>query len=235
MLEPVTAVHRFDQRGCGGSEDTGDHTMGRAVADVEALRRHWGHDRWIVIGHSFGATLALEYAFAHPGRTAAVGYLSGVGVGDWRAAYRDEWMRRTTVAQRERLAELEAGERSAREETEFRTLCWFTDHADPGDGRRWAAEDARAGFPINWAANRALMAGTRPDADVLARARELDLPCWFVHGDRDPRPSGTVRALAGVVPGARFRLIAGAGHHPWRERPGDLRQVLRELVADQAK
>jgi proline iminopeptidase len=87
MLDPLTTVHRFDQRGCGGSEESAEQTIARYVADVEALRRHWGHDGWVVVGHSFGATLALAYAVANPGRTLAIGYLDGVGVGDWRGAY----------------------------------------------------------------------------------------------------------------------------------------------------
>jgi len=105
-LEPLTTVHRFDQRGCGGSDDAPEYTFARYIADLEALRRHWGHDDWVVVGHSFGATLALAYAAANPGRTRAVGYLSGVG--DWRSAYQLECARRRTATQQRRLTELGA-------------------------------------------------------------------------------------------------------------------------------
>ncbi|BCY06887.1 alpha/beta fold hydrolase [Actinoplanes sp. L3-i22] len=238
MLDPLTVVHRFDQRGCGGSDASGEQSIARYLADLEALRHHWGHERWVVIGHSFGATLALHYAFEHPGRVAALGYLSGVGVGDWRGAFRAEWLRRTTVAQRERLAELAARrDRDPAEEAEFRALCWFTDHADPVDGWRWAREDARVEHPINWGANRALMAETRrwSDDEVLARAGRLGMPCRFVHGERDPRPGRTVADLAAAVPDARFHVLPGAGHHPWRERPADLKRLLQELIGRRAR
>ncbi|WP_433306915.1 alpha/beta fold hydrolase [Actinoplanes sp. CA-030573] len=234
MLAPVTVVHRFDQRGCGGSETSPEQSLARSVADIEALRGHWGHERWVVIGHSFGATLALAYAVRHPGRTAALGYLSGVGVGDWRGPHRAERARRLTAAQRDRLAALEErSERTAEEEIEFRALHWVTDFADPGRAWQWALQDAGSGHPINWAAHRALMAdaGRWSDADVRARAAALDMPCWFLHGDRDTRPAGTVAELAAVVPGARVHLIAGGGHQPWRERPGDVRRLLRGLLA----
>ena len=235
MLEPLTIVHRFDQRGCGGSGHGPELTIARYVADVECLRRHWGHESWVVAGHSFGATLALAYAVAHPGRTHALVYLGGTGVGDWRGACRDEQQRRMTSRQRERLARLEERtDRSPDEETEFRALCWFTDFADPDDGWRWALEDARVDLPINWAVNRALMADSRrsTDAEVLAAARRLDMPCWFVHGDRDPRPTRTVAGLAAAVPGGRLHVVAGAGHQPWRERPDDLATVLRGLIGE---
>ncbi|MFI7449348.1 alpha/beta fold hydrolase [Nonomuraea sp. NPDC049714] len=80
-----TVVHRFDQRGCGRSDPSDDQRMDRLVADFDNLRRHWGYDRWIVIGHAFGATFALAYAWTHgttrpAWRAAAALRCSGTGV-----------------------------------------------------------------------------------------------------------------------------------------------------------
>jgi len=233
LLAPLTVVHRFDQRGCGGSDPSPEQTLARYEADIETLRRHWGHERWIVAGHSFGATLAFRYACEHPRRTAAMLYLSGVGVGDWRTPYQRERDRRMSAEQQRRLMELTGrSERSAAQEVEFRTLSWFTDHADPGEGWRWASADARHDARINFAANRTLSADARrtTDSDVLARARRLTMPCWFVHGLADPRPSSTVATLAGATPHGELHLLAGAGHQPWRERPHELRDLLHRLL-----
>jgi proline iminopeptidase len=233
MLEPLTVVHRFDQRGCGGSDPSDRHTVARYVADIEALRRHWRHDTWIVLGHSFGATLAFAYAVAHPGRTAALGYLAGVGVGDWRRAYRTERLRRMTADQQERLAALRARpDRSPAEEVEFRALSWFTDFADPVLGWKLALADAQEDKAINFEANQMLNAETEQwsVADMLAQARRLPMPCWFVHGHGDPRPSSTVADLADEIPGAQMHVMAGAGHNLWRERPTELQDLLRRLI-----
>ena len=43
-----------------------DNTLAHLVADIEALRRHLGIERWAVFGGSWGSTLALAYAEAHP-------------------------------------------------------------------------------------------------------------------------------------------------------------------------
>lgn len=59
----------FDQRGSGRSTphaDLTDNTTWHLVADIEALRRHLGIARWQVFGGSWGSTLALAYAQAHP-------------------------------------------------------------------------------------------------------------------------------------------------------------------------
>jgi proline iminopeptidase len=61
----------FDQRGSGRSTphaDLVDNTTWDLVADIERLREHLGIARWQVFGGSWGSTLALAYAEAHPSR-----------------------------------------------------------------------------------------------------------------------------------------------------------------------
>jgi proline iminopeptidase len=68
------AVYRiilFDQRGAGRSRpfaELRENTTQHLVADIEQLRTHLGIDRWLVFGGSWGSTLSLAYAEAHPGR-----------------------------------------------------------------------------------------------------------------------------------------------------------------------
>jgi proline iminopeptidase len=61
----------FDQRGSGRSTPLGelrDNTTLHLVADLETLRRRLGVERWLVFGGSWGSTLAIAYAEAHPER-----------------------------------------------------------------------------------------------------------------------------------------------------------------------
>jgi proline iminopeptidase len=58
-----------DQRGCGKSTPFAcleANTVHHLVADLEALRAHLKIDKWLVFGGSWGSTLALAYAEAHP-------------------------------------------------------------------------------------------------------------------------------------------------------------------------
>ncbi|CAI5473286.1 unnamed protein product [Closterium sp. Yama58-4] len=73
------AVYRIvlcDQRGAGRSTPAGCVVANRTellVGDIEALREHLKVDRWaVVMGGSWGTTLALAYAQAHPGRVAGM-------------------------------------------------------------------------------------------------------------------------------------------------------------------
>jgi proline iminopeptidase len=65
----------FDQRGAGRSTPKRSreaNTTPHLVADMERLRAHFGFDKWLVVGGSWGATLALAYAQAHPQRTSGL-------------------------------------------------------------------------------------------------------------------------------------------------------------------
>ncbi len=70
----------LDQRGCGRSTPQASDpatplapiTTDAMIADVERLRAHLGIERWLVLGTSWGATLALAYAERHPERVAAL-------------------------------------------------------------------------------------------------------------------------------------------------------------------
>ena len=65
----------FDQRGSGRSTPLGgltDNSTDHLVADIERLRSQLEIERWIVFGGSWGSTLALAYAQAHPQRVRAL-------------------------------------------------------------------------------------------------------------------------------------------------------------------
>lgn len=65
----------IDQRGAGRSHpylSTEANRTDRLVADIEAVRRHFGFERWLIVGGSWGSTLALAYAEAHPDRVSGL-------------------------------------------------------------------------------------------------------------------------------------------------------------------
>ena len=68
----VYRIILFDQRGCGRSRPHASvtaNTTWHLVADMERIRTALGIDTWIVFGGSWGATLSLLYAQAHPEST----------------------------------------------------------------------------------------------------------------------------------------------------------------------
>lgn len=96
LFDPAAyRVVLFDQRGCGRSTphaslpdtDLSTNTTQHLVADTELLREHLGIERWLLFGGSWGSTLALAYAEAHPDHVTEI-ILFGVTTGrhsemDW--------------------------------------------------------------------------------------------------------------------------------------------------------
>lgn len=96
LFDPsVYHIVLFDQRNCGrsrphASEPTTDlatNTTGHLLGDMERLREHLGVEQWLVLGGSWGSTLSLAYAEAHPERVSEL-ILFGVTTGrlaefDW--------------------------------------------------------------------------------------------------------------------------------------------------------
>lgn len=65
----------FDQRGAGRSTPHGSrvaNTTQHLIADMEAIRTRLGIDRWLLVGGSWGATLAITYAEAYPERVTGI-------------------------------------------------------------------------------------------------------------------------------------------------------------------
>jgi proline iminopeptidase len=65
----------FDQRGAGRSRPKGSrdaNTLAHLIADMETVRKHFGIERWMLVGGSWGATLALAYAQAYPAQVRGI-------------------------------------------------------------------------------------------------------------------------------------------------------------------
>lgn len=74
-LADERAVILYDQLDCGRSDRPGDPanwTVARFLAEIEAIRTHFGIARWHVIGGSWGGTLALEYGARQPAALASL-------------------------------------------------------------------------------------------------------------------------------------------------------------------
>src|SRR5688500_468810 len=199
MIDDLATVYRYDQRSCGRSSGGPPYTLDAAVADLEALRRHWGQKRWVVFGHSWGATLGLAYALAHPEHTQALIYMSGTGINaDWREEYHANQQARSSREHQQYLSDLLArfANASAGEAVEItREYCisdWSTEMLDRERSSELAESVLIESAQVNWEVNNLLAkdgARVMEHSNMPERLTSLDVPTLALHGELDVRPA----------------------------------------------
>jgi proline iminopeptidase len=240
-FEDIATIYRYDQRGCGRSSGGPPHDVATAVADLEAVRAAWEVERWVVFGHSWGATLALAYAVAHPDRVRGLVHVSGTGVDPaWHEAHRAERLARLSSDQVARWHDLRArrssatGDERARVEREYDRLRAVTDLADQSradDLLAWLHAD---GFAVNYEVNGQLGADASRFAeqgDLPERLASLSVPALVIHGALDPRPARFAARVAELIPGADLVVMPNVGHFPRFEAPRQFNKLVRGFLA----
>jgi len=221
----------YDQRGGGRSAVPREVPVGwrEQVADLDALRQAWGMEQLNLAAYSWGGLLALLYATEHPGRVARLALVSPAPA--WRAA-RGEFESR--LAARTMAPALQA-ERAALRASGLR-------ERDPDAYQRRVFELSVAGYFHD----PAKVSGLTPfrvtgrtqqevwdslgDYDLRPALAGLRLPAIVLHGDDDPIPVESARAVAAAI-GAPFHLLAGCGHVPYVEAFDEFRRLLDGFLA----
>jgi proline iminopeptidase len=218
-----------DQRGAGESGPRGsvtDNTTAHLLQDLQRVRHHLGIERWLVVGGSWGATLALAHALDDPDAVSAL-LLRAVFLA-----------RPSDIASFFVGAAFGADLAGADAPTVLHTLCERLQHRDAEQRRACALAWWR--HEQQWAAPLSAAGPTAPadiDAQVdryrvqahymrhgcwvqapplLQRCRQLPVRPTLIlqgHKDRICPPDGA-RALRAVLPHARLREVAGVGHDP---------------------
>ncbi|MFB4309044.1 alpha/beta fold hydrolase [Actinomadura sp. GTD37] len=235
LLTDQATVYRWDQRGCGRSQRCGPYSCARSVADLEAVRRHFKLATMAVVGHSWGAQLALMYALEHPGRVSGLVYVSGTGI-DQNASWHADYERNLRVRlgkHLERWEELRERNRTDTEDRELSVLQWSADFIDSDRALEHAERMATPWLGVNFECNKVLNAeGKRlwGTPKIRAACEALDVPALIVDGAEDIRPRWAVDSLEQALPRVSRVMLDEAGHLPWTEDPGGFGLAVRGFL-----
>jgi proline iminopeptidase len=239
----------FDQRGCGRSMPhasapettlTHNHTW-NLVDDIERLRRHLHVEQWVILGGSWGSTLALAYAQEYPEQVCAM-VLWGVTTGrrkefDWLFRggianfFPDQWEKLCdAVPPSERDADivhaycrlLNHSEASIREQASFAWCAW--ESASPNWpptnvlSLRFTDPSYRMAFARIVTHYVSHNAGLQEDALLAGAGRLSNIPGILINGRFDfQAPIGWAWDLKRAWPRAQLVIVEDAGHdaaHP---------------------
>jgi proline iminopeptidase len=232
-------IFLFDQRGCGRSRPHASlehNTTWDLVADIERLRGQFGVERWQVFGGSWGSTLALAYAEAHPGRVSEL-VLRGIFLLrklelDWfyqegaSFLYPDRWedyVAPIPPAERGDLMRafhrrLTGTDRAAAQAAARAWAVWEGSTSylltDDENVRHWGEDEfalAVARIECHYFVNAGFMRSERQLLDDVGRIRHI--PAVIVQGRHDVVcPMTTAWELHRAWPEAQFQVVGDAGH-----------------------
>jgi proline-specific peptidase len=233
-------VVRYDQLGSGRSDVVGDtslFTIPHFVEQLEALRRHLAVEQVHVYGHSWGATLAVEYYRAHPGRVASL-VLAGSAL-DFAAFIGS--MHRLFAALPDSLYRAvqlrDAGQDFNAEHFRAASMEFNTRH---GVRRPVLADMDSMARSQNSALNEHMTGttvltpgGTLQAYDATPFLREVTVPVLYIAGEFDFSGPDIIRHHASLTPDARVVIIPDAGHLVHWDNPrahmAAVRSFLREV------
>ena len=242
-LDPVVAelrtdfrVATFQQRGLEPSTLEGPFTIAQALDDIVSVLDALGSQRALVIGHSWGAHLALRFTAAHQDRLLGMLAIEPIGVvGDGgRGSFEMELLARVPADRRKRLDELsareEAGEATLEETLEAMAITWPFFSPTPLLRRRCERNGHRPRRSLSslrrW---RVTMIGLPPRCPPRRCATaSLSVGRARSHGAK------RAGASADLSPHSVLRVVPDAGHFVWLEAPGRVRVAALELLDRQS-
>lgn len=245
-LADQRAVILYDQLDSGMSdrpENPANWRPERFVAELEAIRKELGVERWHVIGHSWGSALALEYAAAYPDHTASA-VLSGTFLST------AHWITGTNLLIRDLPDDVAAAIRAcegptppAAEVCEPATAAFYAAYngrADrPAPSPEALAYRARYGgkgfnatvYNAMWGPTEFRASGSLASYDASGLLHRVDgKRILFVVGQYDEARIDTVQDFLALTPGAELAVVPGGSHAFISERPEVSEAIYRDWM-----
>ncbi len=235
----------YDQRGRGKSAADvlpEDVTLASDVEDLDTVRQHFGLKSAALLGHSWGAVLALEYALRHPERVSEIILMNPAPVSaSDLAVFRKVYLAKLG-ADMERQREIVSSAAYKAGDPEA-VAARYRLHFKPALARSQDYEklmavmkagfisQGREGILKARAAEDQLMRDTWDKAgyDLLPSLRTLRIPALVIYGDHDFIPGDIATHIAQAIPSAQMITLDGCGHFAYLECPDEVRMAFQDF------
>jgi proline iminopeptidase len=232
----------YDQRGRGRSADgvrPEDVTIASDVDDLDKVRQHFQWRSAALLGHSWGAVLALEYVLGHAEHVSHLILMNPApaSTSDLRVFRKSYLEQLGSDGERQRVIAASAAYQTGDPEAvaaRYRLHFKFA-LARPRDYERLMAtmkaafvRQGKDGIVKARAVEDHLIRDTwQVDSyDLLPRLRTLKIPTLVIASDHDFIPVEIAAHIAAAIPGARLVTLENCGHFSYLECPTDVRTAI---------
>ena len=235
----------YDQRGRGQSAENvkpDEVTLASDVEDLDQVREHFRLESATVLGHSWGAVLALEYALRHPARVSRLILMnpapaSASDLAVFRKAYAeklgDDLARQQAIVATPAYKEGDPAAVVARYRLHFKPALARPEDYEKLMTAMTAAfiSQGKEGIVKARAVEDRLMRDTwQVDGyDLLPKLRTLNIPTLVIASDHDFIPEEISAHIARAIPNARMVTLKNCGHFSYLECPADVRAAFSDF------
>lgn len=220
LAGPSRQVVLYDQLGCGHSEPRpgfSDWSVGLFIEELEGLRERLGLEEMCLLGHSWGVSLAVEYALLYPGRVAKMVCSSPLFDSklwcDEARRLQDELPSGLgkVMQKHEREGTTDSSEyQEAHAQFFVRHECSITpDPPEYLESYRYFGQEV---FNAMWGPSNSLATGVLKDWSCLSRLPELRCPVLITSGEMDSATPRQVAAGAEKIKDMRWQIFPGGTH-----------------------
>ncbi len=216
-----------------------DVSLASDVEDIDRVRERFHVEKAVILGHSWGTVLALEYALRHPTRVSQLilmnpGPASASDYKAFRTAYVEklgpDLERQRTMVAAAAYKEGDPEAVAARYRLHFKPAFAQTDAYErlmTAMKSAFAAQ-GKDGIVKARAVEDRLMADSwaLEGYDLLPKLRSVKIPTLVVSGDHDFIPGEIAEHIAAAIPNARLVTLKNCGHFSYMECPADVRSAL---------
>ncbi len=229
----------YDQLDSGNSERPGNPenwTVGRFVSEVDSVREALNLHQVLILGSSWGGTVAAEYAMTRPpGLVATVLTSPLISTPRWIAdntAYR----KALPAEVQKVLDDHEAAGTTDSQEYQDAVMVFYQRHLcrlDPWPDYVLKAFDL-ANFDLYvtmWGNTEFNATGTLKDYDSSARLARIDTPTLYTCGEFDEATPEACKHFSSLTPGSEVKVIPDASHMAFAEQRDLYMATVREFFA----
>lgn len=241
----------YDQRGRGRSADgvqPDDVTLASDIADLEKVRQYYHLDSVVLLGHSWGTVLALEYALRYPDRVSHMILMNPAPASE--ADYkqlRNDWLEKRAADMERRKAIAETA--AYKEADPEAVTAYYRIHFKPALARsedyeklitRMQAsfiQQGKGGIIKARAVESRLMTETwaLSGYNLLPKLKTVSIPTLVIYGDHDFIPAATAEHITQAIPNARMVTLKDCGHFTYLECPVVVREQVDAFFAGRKK
>ena len=249
-LDDLAARYRliyYDQRGRGLSAENvrpEDVTLASDVNDLDQVRRHFHLDAPVLLGHSWGTVLALEFALRHPTLVSHLILMNPAPVSQAQVTTLRQAYTAQLGSELDQQRAIQAGtayksgdpdavaaryrihfKHALRREADYEKLmakmsAGFRRQGKDGILKAWAVEERL--YQDTW---------SLPGYDLLPKLRSLEIPTLVIVGEQDFIPPAIAREIAQALPKATLVTIPNCGHFSYLECGSVVRRAVDGLFA----